>query len=89
MRLDDGEGISHPPISTTDMLKIARNLAHTEAATKNAEIEEMRRRQAEMEEELRRKALEYEEVMRVVNERAQRFEQFMILHMNQDFGGGD
>lgn len=67
MRLAEEEGTSHPPILTADMLETMRNLTHTEAAlessTRNAEIEEMRRRQAEMEEELRRKIMEYEEVM--------------------------
>ncbi|KAI5434151.1 hypothetical protein KIW84_021129 [Lathyrus oleraceus] len=70
MRLVDGEGTSHPLIITADMLETVRNLAHTEAAARNAEIEEMRRRQAKMEEELRRKTMEYEESMRVANERA-------------------
>lgn len=93
MRLSNEEGTSHPLILTADMLETMRNLAQTEAAceaaTRNEEIEEMRRRQVEMEEELRRKPMEYEEAIQVANERAQRFEQFMALHMNQGFGGGD
>lgn len=59
MRLADGEGMSHPPILNADMLETMRNLVQTEAARKaasrNAEMEEMRKRQAKTEEELRRK----------------------------------
>ncbi|CAK8537174.1 unnamed protein product [Lathyrus sativus] len=75
------------------MLENVRNLAQTEAtreaAARQAEMEEMRRRRAEMEEELRRKTTEYEEAMRIPNERALKFEQFMALHMNQGVGGRD
>ncbi|CAK8563849.1 unnamed protein product [Lathyrus sativus] len=87
MRLDNGEGSSRPPILTADMLETVRNLTQTEtareAATRQAEVEEMRRRQAEMEEELRRKIAEYEEAMQIANESKLKFEQFMALHMNQ------
>ncbi|CAK8543050.1 unnamed protein product [Lathyrus sativus] len=89
MRLDDGERSSRPPILTADMLETIRNLAQTEAATRQAEMEEMRRIQAEMEEELRRKIAEYEEAMRIANERALKFEQFMALNMNQGVGERD
>lgn len=93
MRLDDAKGTSHPPILTDDMLETVRNLVQTKAARKtvirNAEMEEMRRRQAKMKEELMMKISEYEEAMCVANECAQIFEQFMASHMNQDFGGGD
>ncbi|KAI5445715.1 hypothetical protein KIW84_013804 [Lathyrus oleraceus] len=37
MRLANGEGTSHPPILTVDMLEIVRNLAHIEA-TREATI---------------------------------------------------
>ncbi|CAK8540880.1 unnamed protein product [Lathyrus sativus] len=91
MRLDDGEGSSRPPILTADMLETVRNLTQTEAAreaaARQAEMEEMRRRQAQMEEELKRKTAEYEEAMQTANERALKFEQFMAMHMNQGVGG--
>lgn len=93
MRLADGEGSSCPPILTVEMLETVRNLTYTKVAcktttTRNAETEEIRRKQTEMEEEMRRKIMEYEEAMQVANERAQKFEQFMALQMNQDSGGG-
>ncbi|CAL5208731.1 unnamed protein product [Lathyrus oleraceus] len=75
------------------MLETVRSLAHTEAAreatTRNAKIEVMRRKQTKMEDELRKKSMEHEEAMHVTNERAHRFEQFLVFHMNQGFGGID
>lgn len=54
MRLADGKGTSHSSILTANMLETVRNLTQTEASRettiRNAEMEEMRKRQAEMEE---------------------------------------
>ncbi|XP_058767295.1 uncharacterized protein LOC131640962 [Vicia villosa] len=100
MRYADGEGSSPPPILTTEMLEIVRNLANTEAAqqvaARNLEIEEMKRKQLEMQEEMqrrgrelreemRRQAQEYQEAMWIANEQAQRFDHFFA---SQNTGGG-
>ena len=81
MQITDGEGSSTQPSLTPDMMETVRSLAHSEAAreveARNAEIEELKKRQREMEEEMRRKTREYEESMRT-------FQQFM-----QQFGGRD
>ncbi|CAI8586182.1 unnamed protein product [Vicia faba] len=100
MRLADGEGTSTPPILTAEIFETMRNLENTEATHKvtarNAEIEEMKRKQIEMQEEMRRRetelqkemrrqTLEYQEAMRITNERAQRIDQFFA---SQNSGGG-
>ena len=81
MQIADGEGSSTQPSLTLDMMETVRSLAHSEAAreveARNAEIEELKKRQREMEEEMRRKTREYEESMRI-------FQQFM-----QQFRGHD
>ena len=89
MRLADGEGTSAQPILTAEMLETVRNLANTEAAqqvaARNAEIEEMKKKQLEMEremqrreielrKEMRRQTQEYQEAMQIANERVLRFD---------------
>ena len=58
-----------------------RNLVHAEAGheitPRNAKMEEVMRNQIEVEEELGRK-MDYEKATWIPDERAQRFEQFMI-----------
>ncbi|CAI8584072.1 unnamed protein product [Vicia faba] len=91
MRLADGEGTSTQPILTAKMLETVRNLANIEealqVAARNAETEEikkkqlkmqqeMQRRETELREEMRRQSQEYQEAMRIANECVQRFDQF-------------
>ncbi|CAI8605080.1 unnamed protein product [Vicia faba] len=74
MQIAYGEGSLTQPSLTPDMMETVRSLAHSKTAceveARNAEIEELKKRQREMEEEMRRKIREYEESMRI-------FQQFM------------